>query len=96
MTRLRHAFVGGQQPALVSTNQLAAVVETDTAFLTVAEIYSGGPGFSVSKLVRELVEAESVPFLPCQRYKDTGLRKRQDWEHVWDLQREEDKVISNQ
>jgi hypothetical protein len=61
-------------------------------FLTVAEIYSGGPGFSVSKLVRELVEAESVPFLPFQRYKDTGLRKRQDWEHVWDLQRKEDAI----
>lgn len=67
-------------------------METDTAFLTVAEVYSGGPGFFVSKLVRELVEAESVPFLPFQRYKDTGLRKRQDWEHVWELPRREDAI----
>jgi hypothetical protein len=92
IARFRHSFVAGQQPALVSTNQLAAVVETDADFLRVAEIYSGGPGFSVSKLVRELVEAESVPFLPFQRYKETGLRKRQDWEHVWELQREEDRI----
>ena len=91
LAAIRAHWPAGQQPALVSTNQLAAVVETDADFLRVAEIYSGGPGFSVSKLVRELVEAESVPFLPFQRYKDTGLRKRQDWEHVWELQREEDK-----
>ena len=96
-----HGFPAASQPVLVSTNQLATVVEADTTFLCVAEVYSGGPGFSVSKLVRELVEAESVPFLPFQRYKDAGLRKRQDWEHVWDLQREEDEVnsrsvISNQ
>jgi hypothetical protein len=90
LAAIRAHWPAGQQPALVSTNQLAAVVETDADFLRVAEIYSGGPGFSVSKLVRELVEAESVPFLPFQRYKDTGLRKRQDWEHVWELQRKED------
>jgi hypothetical protein len=39
-----------------------------------------------------LVEAESVPYLPIQRYKESGLRKRQDWEHVWDLQRREDQI----
>jgi len=92
LTAIRAHWPAGQQPVLVSTSQLAAVVETDDDFLRVAEIYRGSPGFSVSKLVRELVEAESVPFLPFQRYKDTGLRKRQDWEHVWDLQREEDRI----
>jgi hypothetical protein len=88
----RQSWLAGQQPALVSTVQLAAMVEGDHAFLEVAEIYSGSPGFSVPKLVRELVESESVPFLPFQRYKESGLRKRQDWEHVWDLQRKEDEV----
>ena len=87
-----HGFTAAAQPAVVSTNQLAAVVEADKAFLHLAEIYTGTPTFSVSKLVRELVEKESVPFLPFQRYKDTGLRKRQDWEHVWDLQRQEDAI----
>ena len=93
--RLRRSFVAGHQPALVSTNQLAAMVETDADFLRLAEIYTGGPGFSVSKLVRELVEEESVPFLPFQRYKESGLRKRQDWERVWDLQRKEDEIESD-
>jgi hypothetical protein len=58
----------------------------------VAEVYTGSPGFSVPKLVRELVESESVPFLPFQRYKETGLRKRRDWEQTWELQRREDEV----
>ncbi len=88
------SFPAGLQPAVVSTHPLAAVVETDKAFLHLAEIYTGSPTFSVSKLVRELVEKESVPFLPFQRYKETGLRKCQDWEHVWDLQRAEDAVNS--
>ena len=43
-------------------------------------------------LIRELVESASVPFLPVQRYKPAGLRKRRDWEHVWDLQRREDAI----
>ena len=88
----QHGFPAAGHPALVSTNQLAAVVETDAAWLRVAEIYRGGPGFSVSELVRELVESESEPFLPFQRYKESGLRKRQDWEQVWELQREEDRI----
>src|SRR5207249_1033871 len=46
-----HGFPAAVHPALVSTNQLAAVVDTDADFLRVAEIYSGGPGFSVSKVV---------------------------------------------
>ena len=92
LERLRASWAAGHQPTLVSTGQLAAIVESDPAFLRLAEIYRGGPGFSVSKLVLELVEAESVPFLPYQRYKESGLRKRQDWEHVWDLQRQEDAI----
>jgi hypothetical protein len=39
---------------------------------------------------RLLVAAESVPSLPAQRYTDTGLRKRAQWEATWDLQRRED------
>jgi hypothetical protein len=40
----------------------------------------------------KLVEAESVPLLPVLRYKDTGLRKRAEWERTWELQREEDRL----
>jgi hypothetical protein len=90
LSRLRASWPAGQQPALVSTNQLAEIVQADATFLKVAEVYAGAAGFSVPKLVRELVESESVPFLPFQHYKESGLRKRQDWERTWELQRKED------
>jgi hypothetical protein len=87
-----HGFTAATRPHLVSANQLADVAQTDKWFMEVAENYAGSSGFSVPKLVRELVESEAVPYLPIQRYKESGLRKRQDWEHVWDLQRREDKI----
>jgi hypothetical protein len=71
---LRNSFVAGQQPALIPTNQLAAVVETDADFLRVAEIYSGGPGFSVSKLVRELVESHRNTSSPNTNAAGTSSR----------------------
>ncbi|MDA2987046.1 MAG: SAM-dependent methyltransferase, partial [Actinomycetota bacterium] len=37
-----------------------------------------------------LLAVESVTFLAALRYKDSGLRKRAEWETVWDLQRRED------
>jgi hypothetical protein len=43
-------------------------------------------------MVAELVEAESVPFLPVLRYTETGLAKRAEWEATWALQRREDAI----
>ena len=68
------------RPHLVSTNQLAEVVQSDRKFLETAELYHGSSGFSVPRIVRELVEDESVPYLPVHRYKESGLRARKDWE----------------
>ncbi len=87
-----HGFTAAARPHLATANELADVAQTDRSFLEVAESYVGSSGFSVSKLVRELVEGAAVPYLPVQRYKDSGLRKRQDWEHVWTLQRQEDAI----
>ena len=85
-------FVAATGPHLVSANQLAEAAQADKAFLQVAELYIGASGFSVPKLIRQLVEDESVPNLPVHRYKESGLRNLKDWEHVWDLQRMEDAV----
>jgi hypothetical protein len=70
--------------------QLADRVRQDAEFMQVAELYRDRPDFDVGALVAELVESESVPFLPVLRYKPTGLRKRELWEKTWDLQRRED------
>jgi hypothetical protein len=43
-------------------------------------------------VLEQVVADQHVPYLAALRYKDTGLRKREQWEHVWDLQREEDRT----
>jgi hypothetical protein len=78
--------------ALISVAKLADVARRDADFRQVGEIYRDDPAFDVERLVAELVEAESVPLLPILRYKATGLRKREEWEKTWDLQRQEDAI----
>jgi hypothetical protein len=77
---------------LRSTHDLAGDAQHDADFMAVAELYRGRAGFDVHTLVRELVEAESVPFLPVLRYKPTGMRKREVWERTWEQQRQEDAI----
>ena len=78
--------------SLISTAKLADLAQQDANFMQVAELYRNDAAFDVQKLVKELVEAESVPLLPVLRYKFSGLRKRAEWEHTWDLQRQEDAI----
>ena len=78
--------------ALTSTARLADVTRQDADFIQVGELYRNDPAFDVHRLVAELVEAESVPLLPVLRYKDSGRRKRREWEQTWDLQRQEDAI----
>ena len=78
--------------ALTTVGKLADIARQDPDFLQVGELYRDDPAFDVSRLVAELVEAESVPLLPILRYKPTGLRKREEWEKTWALQRQEDAI----
>jgi len=78
--------------ALTSIGKLADVARQDAEFVQVGEFYRDDPAFDVSRLVAELVEAESVPLLPSLRYKTSGLRKREEWEKTWELQRQEDAI----
>ncbi len=77
---------------LQSTARLADRASTDGEFMQVAALYRNRSDFDVAALVAELVESESVPFLPVLRYKASGLRKREVWERTWQLQREEDRL----
>lgn len=82
---------GAEQPAqLTSTSRLAEAVVRDADFMQIAALYAGHADFDVPQLVAQLVSAEAVPALPVQRYTDTGLRKRAQWEDTWALQRRED------
>jgi len=77
---------------LQTTRSLADRAQTDADFMRVAEVYIGHAGFALYPLVADLVEGESVPFLPILRYKPSGLRKREVWEETWRLQRREDAI----
>lgn len=77
-------------PQLSSTSRLADAVSRDAEFMQIAGLYAGHTDFDLPQLVAELVAAEAVPALPVQRYTDTGLRKREQWEATWALQRRED------
>ncbi len=79
-----------QPPQLTTINRLADRVQHDADFMHVAALYAGRSDFDPTALVAELVGSEAVPFLPVLRYKDTGLRKRTQWEATWELQRRED------
>jgi len=79
-------------PALASTASLADRVRQDGEFMQVAELYRGRPDFDVAGLVEDLATSDAVPILPIHRYKAPGLRKRGEWERVWNLQRREDAV----
>ncbi|MFG2169436.1 BREX-2 system adenine-specific DNA-methyltransferase PglX [Micromonospora chersina] len=83
-----HHVDGLEQPRPLTTAQLADELRRDDEVLTVAGIYA--PGQDLGKVVADLVADEHVPHLAALRYKDSGLSKRADWEHVWDLQRRED------
>jgi hypothetical protein len=69
---------------------LADSVRTDVDFMQIAGLYAGHADFDLAKILAELVAAECVPFLPALRYKESGLRKRAQWEDTWALQRRED------
>ncbi|WP_166831570.1 BREX-2 system adenine-specific DNA-methyltransferase PglX [Thalassoroseus pseudoceratinae] len=78
------------EPRLNSVAELSDRASGDQEFLQVAAVYRGRNDFDVSALVAELVKSESVPFLPILCYKPAGLRKREVWEKMWELQRRED------
>lgn len=80
----------GEAAQLSSIHRLADAARLDADFMQIAELYAGRADFDVTRLVGELVAAESVPFLPVLRYTETGLRKRAQWEDCWALQRRED------
>ncbi len=77
---------------LTTVGKLADIARQDPDFLQVGELYRDDPAFDVTRLVAELVEGESVPLLPILRYKPSGLRKREEWENTWTLQRREDEI----
>lgn len=63
---------------------------------SVAALYAadhlGRRDASLATVLAAVIEPEHVPYLSVLRYKETGLRKRAQWEQVWEQQREEDRT----
>ncbi|MDV6263766.1 BREX-2 system adenine-specific DNA-methyltransferase PglX [Rhodococcoides yunnanense] len=79
---------GTPQPR--SIGELAGHVETSTEFIDALDLWAGQKDAPVTATLIKLLADEGVPYLAAMRYKDSGLRKRAEWERVWDMQREED------
>ena len=77
---------------LATVRSLAERATSDLEFQQTAARYAGHAGVDIETLVADLVETESVPALPVQRYKPSGLSKREEWEQTWALQRREDEI----
>jgi hypothetical protein len=80
---------GTEEPRPMTVNRLADRLRGDVDFLSVARLYAG-PDADLAEVIAKITDAEHVPYLAALRYKDTGLRKRQQWEDTWRKQREED------
>ncbi|MET8116001.1 BREX-2 system adenine-specific DNA-methyltransferase PglX [Streptomyces prasinus] len=88
MEKRDHWFDENGQPTLLTLSRLTDALSHDEDFVSVARLYA--PRKDLPKVVAELITDEHVPFLSALRYKPAGLKKRADWEEVWDLQRTED------
>jgi hypothetical protein len=84
---------GAGYPHPLTIDQLANRLQLDQAVVDVAEAYA--PGHDLTEVLSDLIADEQVPYLAALRYRDSGLRKRAQWEDVWALQRQEDEARSN-
>ncbi|MFJ9472897.1 BREX-2 system adenine-specific DNA-methyltransferase PglX [Streptomyces caniferus] len=93
-----HVLNDFEQPRTLTVGQLADELEKlpdAKAILNTAHLYAthlGKPNLSLTQVLADVGDAEHVPYLAAYRYKDTGLRKRAQWEYVWEQQREEDRT----
>ncbi|GAA3240160.1 BREX-2 system adenine-specific DNA-methyltransferase PglX [Streptomyces lavendulae] len=83
-------------PRALTVFQLADALRHDQDVQAVAALYAADhlsdPDASLATVLAKVIDAEHVPYLAALRYKESGLRKRAQWERVWDQQREEDRT----
>jgi hypothetical protein len=87
---------GIKQPRTLTVSQLADRFRGDPDMHSVAQLYAadhlGKPDLTLAQVLESVVADQHVPYLAALRYQDAGLRKRMQWERVWDQQREEDRT----
>jgi hypothetical protein len=87
---------GMTQPRTLTVSQLADAFRTDEDMQAVARLYAADHlekrDLTLAEVLERIVANEHVPYLAALRYKDSGLRKRAQWERVWQQQRAEDRT----
>jgi hypothetical protein len=87
---------GFRQPRTLTVNQLADQFRDDSDMHAVAQLYGtdhlGKRDLTLAQVLERVIADQHVPYLAALRYKDTGLRKRAQWENVWEQQRDEDLI----
>lgn len=76
-----------------SVGELAGHVEKNPEFIEALDLWAGQKDAPVTATLVKLLADEAVPYLAALRYKESGLRKRAEWEQVWEMQREEDQGL---
>ncbi|MFJ7529367.1 BREX-2 system adenine-specific DNA-methyltransferase PglX [Streptomyces griseus] len=83
-------------PRALTIYQLADALRYDDDVRAVADLYAADHlkkrDVPLSTVLAAVIEPEHVPHLAALRYKESGLRKRAQWERVWDEQRKEDET----
>ncbi|WP_030145805.1 BREX-2 system adenine-specific DNA-methyltransferase PglX [Streptomyces violaceorubidus] len=86
---------GLDSPRPLTIFQLADALRHDSDVQDVARLYADRhldkQDVPLSTVLAAVIEPEHVPYLATLRYKESGLRKRAQWEKVWKDQRDEDK-----
>ncbi|MFI6233922.1 BREX-2 system adenine-specific DNA-methyltransferase PglX [Micromonospora sp. NPDC050784] len=90
LDRMEASELWAGQPTPLSVAQLADRIGSDQDFRAVLDLWIGHDNYDLTKTLGLLIADEHVPYLPAQRYKPSGLRKRAQWERTWALQRRED------
>nr|WP_281362209.1 BREX-2 system adenine-specific DNA-methyltransferase PglX [Cellulomonas humilata] len=79
-------------PVTRSVAELADLLRDDQVLIDLLERLVGGAEVDVVPALERLIAEEAVPYLAALRYKPSGVEKFREWQHVWDLQREEDRI----
>ncbi|MEV7871762.1 BREX-2 system adenine-specific DNA-methyltransferase PglX [Streptomyces sp. NPDC088124] len=87
---------GSKYPRPRTIDQLAEALGVDAAVRSVAALYAtdhlGRRDAALRDVLAAILADEHVPYVSALRYKESGLRKRAQWEQVWELQRSEDRT----
>ena len=90
LDRLEAPDLWAGSPTPLSVAQLSDRLRHDEEFRSVLDLWMGTAEHDLTKTLSKLLADEHVPYLPADRYKPDGLRKRSQWERTWALQRRED------